>query len=115
MSKQILEWFGSVPCDEDCAQIGQDINFDSKNLGECSRFRSLLAKAYPPPEGAYIQVKGEDHNFGRYREVVISQDESVSDEDQEKINQWVEKISNHPSTWIELEQLANPTIIEGNS
>ena len=115
MSKQILDWLGPVPCDEDCAQIGHDADFDSKNRAECRRFKELLEKAYPPPEGAYIQVKSESHDFGVYREVVLMADESISDEDQEKINQWVEKISNHPSTWIELEQLANTSIIEGNS
>src|ERR1019366_3205228 len=93
MSKEYIEWLGPTPGDEDCAQCGVDPDFDSKNIAECKRFKELLLKAYPPPYGAWVNVKAEHHDFGTYREVVLVQDCCVSDEDQEIINQWVEKIS----------------------
>lgn len=110
MSKVILEWLGSTPCDEDCAQTTQ-ANFSQLNQAECIRYKALLEKICPSPnENAYYRIKGSDHDFATYREVVLMAEESVSDEDIKAINEWQLKVQRLPSTWIELEALVPATL-----
>lgn len=61
---------GSVPCDEDCAQVGSE-NYHSRSRAECNRFIALLRKKFGmEPEGAKLEIKWFQHDFGQYAEVV---------------------------------------------
>jgi hypothetical protein len=62
---------GPTPSNEDCAQVGQP-NYRRKALAECERYIDLIrATLGPEPEGAELRIKGFDHDFGTYYEVVI--------------------------------------------
>lgn len=70
MSKELF-YIGSSPFDEDCAQTVSP-DFAERNHRECAAYALQLARAYgEPPEGAYLAIKRENHDFGIYREVVI--------------------------------------------
>ncbi len=61
---------GSSPCNEDCAQVGSE-NYSERAIEECYRFiHAIKATIGQPPENASLVVKGFDHDFGRYYEVV---------------------------------------------
>lgn len=104
MSKQIIEWLGPTPSDEDCAQT-VDSDFDIKNLRECKRFRDLLQKIIPTPEKASVGIMCERHDFGMYREVVLFAEDPISEEDEKIVGEWSEKINSLPNTWAELEAM----------
>ena len=111
MSKQIIDWIGPCPSEEECAQTTQD-DFHEKNRAECKRFKELIEKIYPPLENSdgqytYVKVHVETgHDFGNYREVVLMMETSISEEQEEKISEWVGKIQDLPGTWNELEEMA---------
>jgi hypothetical protein len=69
---------------------------------EVNRFKDVLEKAYPPPEGAYLKVKTEPHDFGSYMSVFVAFDET----NQEAIDYAFMLEGNIPGTWNELERLA---------
>lgn len=103
MSKQIVEYLGPTPCDEDCAQT-LDNDFHEKNRAECKRYKDLIEKIVPTPENAYVKIHVENgHDFGSYREVVIMVEECISEEDEEKVGEWINKVVSLPNTWAELE------------
>ena len=61
---------GPTPLDEDCAHVGT-LDYHEKTMKECRRFIALLRRIFgPEPEGAMLQIKGFDHDFGTYHEVV---------------------------------------------
>ncbi len=61
---------GPVPCDEDCAQVGQE-GYAEQAIKECQRFIELLRKTFGgEPPGAHLAIKWFDHDFGPYCEVV---------------------------------------------
>jgi hypothetical protein len=67
---------GSVPCNEDCAQVGQSDYMD-KSRKECNRFIELIRKALgEEPGGARLAIKGFPHDFGTYHEVVCWYDDN---------------------------------------
>lgn len=68
---------GPSPSDEPCAQVGSpDYEFLARK--ECSRFRDLIRKHLgPEPEGAYLIIKANPHDFGSYYEVMCKYDPSV--------------------------------------
>ena len=62
---------GTTPTDEQCVQVGSD-NYHRRVMQECHRYIELLKKMFPNlPEGCRFAVKGFDHDFGTYWEVVI--------------------------------------------
>jgi len=66
---------GPVPCNEDCAQLGQP-GFYDQNIKECRRFIELIrATLGPEPAGARLGIKANEHEFGTYREVVCYYDD----------------------------------------
>jgi hypothetical protein len=73
---------GPVPCDEDCAQVGQE-NYREQAIKECERFIELLRKTFgDEPGGARLAIKWFDHDFGSYCEVVCwydTKDEKARD------------------------------------
>lgn len=105
MSKEIIDWLGPVPSEEDCAQT-VDSDFHEKNRAECKRFKELIEKIVPTPKNAYVRIHVENgHDFGTYREVVLMVEECQSEENEKKIIEWTQKINALPNTWKELEEM----------
>ena len=103
------ETLGPAPCDEICAALGVDADFDEKNIAECRRYKEMLQKRFPIPLtcDAYFSIKGNSHDFGYYREIVICY--YPNDEISTAFMLHVE--GNLPSTWDDEEILTfNPEI-----
>lgn len=64
---------GPSPCDESCAQIGIDPDFQARNLAECRAFKNQIERVYgPPPDLAQLKIFTErGHDAGPYREVAV--------------------------------------------
>lgn len=104
MSLEIVDWIGPTPAEEASAQTTQD-DFHSKNREECAKFKALLEKICPPPNGTCFAIHTESgHDFGAYREVVAKVDEDIADEIE--VNSWCSKYNHLPGTWLELEDIA---------
>jgi len=88
---------GSTPCDEECAQVGED-GYSVKARAECQAFRNQLRRKFgPEPEGVSIRIKGNSHDFGTYYEVELSFDDS-----NEKACEYVYKVDKEtPQFWDE--------------
>lgn len=70
---------GPVPCEEDCAQVGQD-GYSAKAVAECRRFIGLLRKTFgEEPPGARLAIKWFDHDFGPYCEVICYYDTEIEE------------------------------------
>jgi len=73
MATETIE-IGSSPAEEDCAQVGSE-NYMARARGECKRFIELLQATFgKEPEGAWLCVKSNPHDFGTYLEVVVKFD-----------------------------------------
>lgn len=68
-------YLGPVPCDESCAQVG-DNDFRRKATIEMKAYISLLKRKFPLTEesGVTLRIKWENHDFGAYGEVVAEYD-----------------------------------------
>jgi hypothetical protein len=66
----------SVPCDEDCEQLGA--NYDPiKAKNEVVAYKHQLLRIFgEPPEGVSIRVKSNPHDFGSYYSIVITFDDN---------------------------------------
>ena len=95
MTKEILE-LSAVPCDEDCEQLGP--NYDPiRARAECRIFKEQLEAQSPPPEGAYLKITSNPHDFGNYHEVA-----AVFDYDKPKEREWAFRLENNlPAKWTE--------------
>jgi hypothetical protein len=61
---------GPAPADEACAQVGTP-DYRKRAMHECRRFIDLVRRVFgPEPDGALLQSKAFDHDFGVYYEVV---------------------------------------------
>lgn len=71
------EWLylGPVPCDESCAQVGQE-DFRRMATIEMKSYIGLLNRKFPLVEekGVTLRIKWENHDFGAYGEVVAEYD-----------------------------------------
>jgi len=68
---------GPSPCNEECAQVGQD-NYPEQSKKECRAFLNQLSRVFgEPPGGAHLGIKSFPHDFGTYREVVCYFDDDV--------------------------------------
>lgn len=103
MPMTILDWLGPTPADEICAQSG-DEGFTEKNKEECRKFKGMLAKACPPPNGCAFVIEASNHDFGTYREVTAQVDEDIAVESEVEV--WMDKYTSMPYTWLELEDIA---------
>ena len=66
---------GSVPSDEDCAQVGVDDNYPVRAKRECRALINQLKRACgEPPPGARFRIMANPHDFGTYYSVVIDFD-----------------------------------------
>ncbi len=73
---------GSVPVEEDCAQVGSH-DYATKGRAECKRFMAQIQRHYPEPDNGYLKIKSNPHDFGTYYEVV-----AVFDENDEEATKW---------------------------
>lgn len=88
---------GSTPCEEVCAQVGTE-NYEVRAKAECRAYIEAIRQVVgPEPEGAQLAIKGFDHDFGRYYEVVCWYD--TDDEESEAYAFRCE--GDAPSTWPE--------------
>lgn len=74
-------FIGATPVEEDCAQVGQP-DYPAKAKDECRRFIAQIQRYYPEPEGGWLQVKSNPHDFGTYYEVIACYE--VGDEEATK-------------------------------
>ena len=62
---------GSTPCDEPCAQVGKD-DYEARAQAECRAFIHLTrATLGTEPRGADLDIRGFQHDYGTYFEVVV--------------------------------------------
>ena len=62
---------GAAPYDENSAQIGLD-NSVERNTAECrALIHQLRRELGEEPEGAFLRIKANAHDFGTYREVIV--------------------------------------------
>ena len=67
---------GPTPLEEDCAHVGT-LDYHEKTMKECRRFIALLRRIFgPEPEGAMLQIKAFEHDFGTYLTVVCYYDDA---------------------------------------
>jgi hypothetical protein len=59
---------GSTPTEEDCAQVGS-ADYATKARKECARFVAQIQRHYPEPDGGYLKIKSNPHDFGTSYEV----------------------------------------------
>jgi len=86
---------GSGPADEDCAQLGSEGYYEQAKL-ECSLLKEVMIKELGvPPPGARLAVKGFNHDFGRYYELVCI----YNDESPEARNYAFQCEANLPMEW----------------
>lgn len=86
---------GSAPYEESCAQLGTD-DYTARARKECSRFIELIRKKCGPERGsASLRMKGFNHDFGIYYEVICEFD--VNDVEGTKYAYEVE--ANIPDYW----------------
>ena len=85
---------GPTPCEESCAQVGQD-DYDRMSRIECRVYLDQLRRTFPEPENGYFRIKSFSHDFGSYREVC-----AVYDEDDQEATEWAFNVENNsPSEW----------------
>jgi hypothetical protein len=86
---------GPCPVEEDCVQVGEE-NYAARAKEECRRFIRLLREVLgEEPDGASFRIKGFDHDFGRYYEVICSFDENS----EEAVEYAFNAEGNAPMTW----------------
>ncbi len=92
---------GATPSDEECAQVGTP-DYPEKSKAECRAFKHQLERTFRDcPDGTYFTVKSFPHDFGSYREVVVSYDDD--DEESREFAYHVE--NNAPSTWDDIAKM----------
>ena len=94
MARDYME-IGSSPCDEPCAQVGEE-NYMERSREECKRFIELIRKKLgEEPPGAHLAVKSNPHDFGSYLDVVCH----FEDSDEDATNYALLCESEAPRTW----------------
>ena len=102
---------GSVPGEENCAQVGSS-DYTEASLSECEVFRRMLARLFPVPAGLPVAYVGRTHphDFGNYREVSIRYDDSDSqavefayEVEQSAPGEW-DAIARYELAWYERKQ-----------
>lgn len=104
MSREYLE-LGPVPIEEECAQVGSP-DFERKAKLECKVYIAQLKRMYP---GMNFAVRGFDHDFGRYYEVIVFYDP----DDLESSNNAFAIEENLPYRWDEIAKSSLQHNLEG--
>ena len=87
---------GPVPANESCAQVGVTPDYATVAQEECHRYMELIQKWHPD---ACLTVKGFQHEFGMYYEVIALYEEG--NEEQERQALYVE--AHLPEAWTDEE------------
>jgi len=86
---------GPVPAEEDCEQLGPNYNA-GKARRECQAYIEAIRRVCgPEPANAQLRIKGNDHDFGRYYEVVCY----YESEDRASLDYALKCESDAPSRW----------------
>ena len=65
---------GPTPSGESCAQVGSP-DYAKQARKECTAFINQLRRLFgEEPDGAYLQIKSNPHDFGAYYEVTVKYD-----------------------------------------
>lgn len=77
------ETLGSVPANEECAQVGTDF-YDVLSRIECDAYKHQLERVFGDQirDGTYFGIKSFSHDFGRYHEVCF-----LFDDDDDSMNE----------------------------
>ena len=71
-------YIGSAPCDEECTQVGTP-GYSERAKKECraliAQIRRVLGNEPEEAAGTGLRIKGENHEYGTYYEVVCSYDD----------------------------------------
>jgi len=71
---------GPVPCDEPCIQLGRP-HYSTISRLECNAYRKAVIEAYGlPPGESTLSIKGFQHDFGTYHELVVNYDPNNEEE-----------------------------------
>ncbi len=91
----IVNIVGSSPCEEPCAQVGQD-GYAILALAECQAYIKQLRRCFgSEPPGAALFIKGNAHDFGTYYEVAVRFDEK-----NRKAAEWADDVAEgSPAHW----------------
>jgi hypothetical protein len=92
---------GSSPAEEECVQVGEE-GYALRARAECRRYiEALRSKLGPEPEGARLALKGSEHDYGTYYEVVCWFDA----EREEAVRYAYDCEGDGPATWEDVEPL----------
>ena len=96
---------GPAPCDEKCAQVGEE-NYHERAREESRRFIELIRKKLgPEPPGARLTITSNPHDFGTYLDVVCRFQEG----DEEALAYALLCESEAPRTWQDDQPLVKRT------
>jgi hypothetical protein len=88
---------GSSPLDESCSQVGSP-DYPEQSRKECRAFLHQLKRQFgEPPIGASLVIKSFPHDFGEYREVCVSFEDSL----EEAVNYTFKLEGETPANWDE--------------
>lgn len=93
---EYMEMFDTVPPRE--KGVGTDKPEEQE--AEAQRYRKLLLKVYPAPEGCALEIKENPHDLGTYVSL-----EAWGDPENDAHWEWVNSLSDIP-TWEKLEAAA---------
>lgn len=95
-------FIGPCPADEQCAQTGITEGAYRLNRLEALAYIQALRKVYgDEPEGAYLHIKTEHHDFGKYCEAVI-----YFEDDKPEAVDYAYKVEAGLGTWAEADMTA---------
>lgn len=88
---------GPCPPNEDCAQVGSADYYKRAQI-ECKAYRKqLIEEVGEPPEGCRLIIKGFEHEFGTYYEVIAKFEE----DNEEAVDYALKCESSGPEKWNE--------------
>lgn len=102
---------GSVPYNEDCAQVGTD-DYAVRAKQECNAFIAQLKRQYQQhfnrdlPEACHLRIRTNYHDFGSYYEVAVSF--PIDSEAAAEAAFWLDE--NCPGNWDEAAKKELPPI-----
>ena len=99
--KDFIE-LGSAPCDEECAQVGEE-NYRERAYVECYAYIEQLKRIIETwveelPQSFGFKIKSFAHDFGHYYEVSVY----FADEDDKAMHLAYKLEDNLPAKWDEI-------------
>ena len=89
---------GGAPAEEECAQLGQTIDFAVANAHEVLAYKyAIIARYGEPPAGCRLKPFANAHDFGTYRTLSLR----VDDEDDEAVQAYASAVEDGLGSWLE--------------